>query len=105
MSITDSFLPVLSFAPVLCIPRVLLNINENQIRKIFDELSIGIIDHIDILNKKNNRGEKFKRVYIHFKKWLDSENAKFAYERLINGKDIKIFYNYPWFWKISVYHK
>ena len=44
---------------VLCIPRVCININESRIRKIFDDLNMGILERIDIINKQNNKGEKF----------------------------------------------
>jgi hypothetical protein len=89
--------------PVLCIPRVCSSISENNIRRIFEELNIGILDHIDIISKNNNKSEKFNRVYIHFKRWLQSENAVQARERVLSGKEIKIIYDDPWFWKISAY--
>lgn len=85
----------------LCIPRVFLNIDEKRIRKIFNELHLGEIQRIDIVNKITEKGEKFNRVFIHFKSWFENENAKNARERLMNGKDIKIIYDEPWFWKIS----
>jgi hypothetical protein len=86
----------------LCIPRVQSKITENQIKNIFNQVNIGIIDHIDIITKKD---EKYKRVFIHMKKWFATENAKIAQERLQNNQDIKIIYEEPWFWKISVYKK
>jgi len=85
----------------LCIPRVFLNIDEKRIRKIFNELHLGEISRIDIVNKITEKGEKFNRVFIHFKSWFENENAKNARDRLMNGKDIKIIYDEPWFWKIS----
>ena len=89
--------------PVLCIPRVCSNIGETHIRRIFEELNIGILDHIDIISKNNNKSEKFNRVYIHFKRWLNSEHAIHARERLLSGKEVKIIYDDPWFWKVSAY--
>lgn len=89
----------------LCIPRVNININESHVRNTFDELKIGIIDRIDIVKKTTGRGEKFNRVFIHFKKWLNNENANKAYEILMNGKEIKIMYDDPWFWKVSEYRQ
>jgi hypothetical protein len=91
--------------PVLCIPRVYSNINEKRIRKIFEELNMGTLDHIDIVGKNNGKGEKFNRVYVHFRHWNNSENALMARERLLNGKEIKIIYDDPWFWKISAYRE
>lgn len=91
--------------PSLCIPRVYPNINEARIRKIFDELALGTIDHLDIISKTTEKGEKFNRVFIHFRRWYTDGNAGVARERLLNGKDIKIIYDDPWFWKISAYRE
>jgi hypothetical protein len=91
--------------PVMCIPRVFPNIDEKRIRRIFDELSMGEIDHIDIIGKTTEKGEKFNRVFVHFRKWHSNQNADTARERLINGKEIKIIYDEPWFWKISAYRE
>lgn len=91
--------------PSLCIPRVYPNINEIRIRKTFNDLNLGDIERIDIVNKTSEKGEKFNRVFIHFKRWYVNENADAARGRLLNGKDIKIIYDDPWFWKISAYRE
>jgi hypothetical protein len=91
--------------PVLCIPRVYSNISEQRIRRIFEDLNMGTLDRIDIVGKNNVKGDKFNRVYVHFRRWNDSENACIARERLLNGKEIKIIYDDPWFWKISAYRE
>ena len=91
--------------PSLCIPRVYPNINEARIRKIFDELALGTIDHLDIISKTTEKGEKFNRVFIHFRRWYTDGNAGVARERLLNGKDIKIIDDDPWFWKVSAYRE
>lgn len=91
--------------PVLCIPRVYPNISESRIRRIFDDLGMGTLERVDIVSKTSEKGEKFNRVFVHFRKWNDSENANIARERLLNGKEIKIIYDDPWFWKISAYRE
>ena len=93
---------------VLCIPRVHRNIDETRIRKIFHELNIGVLERIDIVTKrsdKENKDNNFNRVFVHFRQWNDSENAVKARERLLEGKEIKIIYDNPWFWKISAYRE
>lgn len=87
----------------LCIPRVITNITELQIKKIFEELELGEIEHIDIVPKFYSNGDKFNRVFIHMKKWFVNKNAIYAKERLHLGKEFKIIYNDPWFWKVSAY--
>ena len=91
--------------PIICIPRVFPNINEQRIRRVFDELNLGSIERIDIVSKSTEKGEKFNRVFVHFKKWNSEGNAEIARERLLNGKDIKIVYDDPWFWKVSAYRQ
>ncbi len=91
--------------PVLCIPRVYPNISEGRIRKIFDDLDMGTLERIDIVSKTSEKGEKFNRVFVHFRRWNNSENSNIARERLLNGKEIKIVYDEPWFWKISAYRE
>ena len=87
--------------PSLCIPRVFNNINETRIRQVFDELDLGKINHIDIVERKSEKGDSFKRVYVHFDKWFWNEDAQAARRKLISGKEIKIVYDNPWFWKVS----
>ena len=91
--------------PVLCIPRVYPNITESRIRRIFNDLNMGELDRIDIISKFNEKGEKFNRVFVHFRAWNNSENANMSRERLLNGKEIKIVYDDPWFWKVSAYRE
>ena len=87
--------------PSLCIPRVFNDITEERIREVFVELSLGKISHIDIKIRKNDKGEVFKRIYIHFEKWFLNEFAQSIRKKLILGKEIKVVYDNPWFWKIS----
>jgi hypothetical protein len=91
--------------PSLCIPRVYPNINEDRIRKIFDDLELGIIERVDIVGKTTEKGDKYNRVFIHFKTWFAGGNAEVARVRLLSGKDIKVIYDEPWFWKISAYRE
>lgn len=91
------------FIPSMCIPRVYPNISEGRIRKIFDELNIGVIERVDIISKTTEKGERFNRVFIHMDRWFHNSNASVARERLLGGKDIKIIYDDPWFWKVSAY--
>jgi hypothetical protein len=83
--------------PSLCIPCVYKTISENRIRSAFEEVCLGKIARIDI----KNVGEKFNRVFIHFKEWYWNDNAKMSRMKLLAGEEIKIVYDNPWFWKVS----
>lgn len=87
--------------PSLCIPRVFNNITEPRIRQVFDDLGLGKISRVDIVERKNEKGDSFKRLYVHFEKWFWNEDAQSARRKLVSGKEIKIVYDNPWFWKVS----
>lgn len=87
--------------PSLCIPRVNSHIDATQIRRVFEKIRLGRIDRIDVIERRNAGGEMYNRAFIHFHKWNSSEIAQNARNRLISGKDIKIVYDNPWFWKVS----
>lgn len=91
------------FIKTLCIPRTDVNISEPFVRNLFNKLNIGSIGRIDLVKKQNEKGSQYMRIFIHMNKWYNTENSLIAKERLLNGKDIKIIYEDPWFWKISVY--
>lgn len=92
-------------AVTLCIPRVFQNIGEQRIRHIFEQLELGIVSRIDMVSTTNQKGEKFNRVFVHFETWFRNENADRSIVRLQQGNEIKIIYDEPWFWKVSLYRK
>lgn len=87
--------------PSICIPRVNQNISKRQIVTTFKQLNLGILDRVDMIYKKNPKGEEYKKVFLHFKKWHEHDVSIQARQRLLEGKDIKIVYDFPWFWKAS----
>ena len=89
--------------PSICIPRVFPNIKEPRIRKIFEDLNMAEIACIDIIEKTTEKGEKFNRVFIHFNQWYSNHEAVIARERLSEGKEVRIIYDDPWFWKVTAY--
>ena len=87
--------------PSMCIPRTFRNITRERVVNTIRDLNLGEIDHVDMLLRKNEKGEEFQRVFIHFKRWFTNPIADKARERLLTGKEIKVIYDEPWFWKIS----
>lgn len=87
--------------PSLCIPRVFYETSEYMVYRVFDNLDFGKIKQIDMIICRNEKGEKYKRVFIHFDRWYWNNNAQMNREKLILGKEIKIVYSYPWYWKVS----
>ena len=91
--------------PSICIPRVFKDVKEETVRNVFHELNFGLIRKIEIINKFNQKGENFKCVFIHFINWNVNELVNETREKLLSGKDIKIMYSEPWFWKVVAYRK
>lgn len=68
----------------------------------FKQLKFGIIDRIDMIQRENGNGEKYQRVFIHFKFWFNTNYAENVKTKLVRGDDVKVVYDEPWFWKISM---
>lgn len=85
--------------PSICIPRVFSNITWQRVKEVFEELNLGMVERVDMPKKKNDKGEEFKRCFVHFKKWYNNEDAKAVREMLLDGEMVKIEYDTPWFWK------
>jgi hypothetical protein len=88
--------------PSLCIPRVFSNIKWQQVKSTIEELNLGRVLRVDMVPKTNEKGDKFQSVFIHFKFWDRSEEAQMVRHKLIAGDKIKIIYNDPWYWQISM---
>jgi hypothetical protein len=96
VSVNLALLP--NTTPSLCIPRVFKNITRERIISTINELNLGSVTRVDIV--PSGGGDKFQRVFIHID-WNNGEVASRARTRLLTGKEIKIIYDDPWFWKIS----
>jgi hypothetical protein len=85
----------------ICIPRVFNNIGWRRIKSIFIDLRWGFIDRVDVIPCRGQH----KRAYVHFApgKWnIRNRDAREALTALQNGDEVKILYDEPWFWKVSI---
>ena len=88
--------------PSICIPRVFSNIDKTLVKSVFEQLfGPGCIERIDMIQKTTGRSEKFQRVFVHFKYWPVTRRNQSVRQRLIDGHQLKIVYDDPWFWKCS----
>lgn len=99
-----------SLQPSICIPRVDLETTDEYIRNVVNKVfrgqsneNIDPIAAIDLVSRKNERGDDYKRAFIHFINWDDIpyENAQEIRKKLIQGETIKIIHNFPNYWKCS----
>lgn len=95
----------------VCISRVFKNINWRRIRRHIIEANLGYVERVDVIpifRQNEETGERvlaFKRAFVHFKKgsWnMESEQAREALEKLRKGESLKIIYEDPWFWNVSI---
>jgi len=88
----------------ICIPRTFPTIRGEQTKRAvfrtFRELNIGFIDRIDTVHKTDKNGERFCTVYVHLKRWnMQNQLARDTRQKLLDGEEIKVVYDEPWFWK------
>ena len=89
-------------SPVLFIARAFPNITERRIRGVIGALNIGEVERVDIKPWNNKEGKSFNKLYIHLN-WNTEPETQNIIERLNSGKEIKIVYDDPWFWKVCAY--
>ncbi len=91
--------------PSICIPRTFPTIRGEQTKravfKTFRDLRIGFIDRIDTVHKTDKNGERFCTVYVHLKWNMDNKLARDTRQKLVDGQEIKVVYDEPWFWKCT----
>lgn len=88
--------------PSICIPRVFSNIKWQLVKSTIEQLGLGRVDRVDMVQKSNEKGEKFQRVFIHMKFWDRAEQAQMVRQKLLSGDNIKVVYNDPWYWQLSM---
>jgi hypothetical protein len=84
----------------LCIPRVFNNIGWRRIKKILISCGWGFVDRVDVVPKGTH-----KRAFIHFApgKWnTRDQQAMDVLKALQDGKQVKVVYDEPWYWLISL---
>ena len=94
------------FEPSIHIGRVHANIDKETIFNTFSVLNIGSIGSIEIIKQGNKQSDKqsgFNRVIVHLNYWYNNGPSTETRERLLSGKEVKIVYNDPWFWKVTAF--
>jgi hypothetical protein len=82
----------------LYIPHVFANIGKNMIADTFEDLRIGNVKRVDLINKRGSTGD-FNAVYIHFNHWYDNISARNFQERVLDpNMEARIVYDEPWHW-------
>jgi hypothetical protein len=80
----------------LCLPKIDNTVTKSQLYLIFNKYNFGNIYKIDLININQS-----KRAFIHYNTWNKNEKNNKVKKYLDDGLDIKVIYEFPWFWKCS----
>ena len=83
-----------------CIPRVFNNIGYRRVKEVMISCGWGYVERVDMIQLGG-----FKRAFVHFAPGrFNTRNprAMAVLQALKNGDDVKIVYDDPWYWKISL---
>ena len=86
----------------LCIPRVFNNIGWRRIKQHIIDANLGYVERVDVIPVA---GGKYKRAFVHFAagRWnMRDATARAALKALQEGKKIKLEYEAPWYWLVSI---
>tara|TARA_B100000035_G_C21018266_1_gene562936 strand:+ start:703 stop:1023 length:321 start_codon:yes stop_codon:yes gene_type:complete len=83
----------------LCIPRVLKDIPCSKIRKLLESSKIG---NVLFINEYNSNDSLYKKVVFTIGSNENAENSHLIKKCIDNDENIKLVYNYPWYWRIYV---
>ena len=84
--------------PSICIPFVFPNITWQRVKGIFEEIGLGEVERVDMVRKTAKNGKPCKRAFVHFTKWGTSADAIKFRTDILQGKQVKVVYDEPWFW-------
>lgn len=82
----------------LCLPRIEKNVSEEYVKQIFARLNIGKIIKMTEIPLKTDPDYKRILLTIHIDPL--APHTQYINDRLKNGKNVKIVYNAPWYWKM-----
>jgi len=85
---------IVSTHPSICVPFIFSNISRTRIRQVFEGLELGKIACLDI-----HIGRNCQRAFIYFDSWNATERVDNIKARLLDGKELKVIYSDPWYWK------
>ena len=92
--------------PSICIPRTFTSIRgkptKTAVFNTMRDLRIGHIERIDVVQKTDARGERYCTIYVHLQWNVRNELGRDTRKKLLDGSDVKIVYDEPWFWKCTM---
>ena len=86
--------------PSICIPRTLNNVSWRDVKDTFEKLlGKGTVERVDIVTRRDD-DSPFCRIFVHLRYWPLTEKGVADWRQtLLDGGEIKVVHNHPWFWK------
>ena len=81
----------------VCIARVFKNISRKRILESLNTLELGDIERIDLVKSRN---PQFNTAFVHYHRWNPDKME--IREAIVTGKKVKVIYDDPWFWLLSL---
>ena len=84
------------------IPRVFSNIHPNVIGQTFERLNIGVVNHIQVIQRPKKKGKSSAYMaFVYFKEWFNNQSALNLAERVLDPeKQARVVYDDPYYWII-----
>lgn len=94
--------------PSVCLPRVFHKFDKNYVEQVFCELfgpditGNSCVERVDIIVRHDrNTNEPFHVVFVHFSENMAPTEYVIDFsKRILADEEVKIQYDYPWFWKV-----
>jgi hypothetical protein len=94
--------------PSVCLPRVYHKFDQNYVEQVFCELfgpdvyGESCVEKVDIIVRQDRRtNEPFHVAFVHFSENMaPTEYVVDFSKRILADEEVKVQYDYPWFWKV-----
>ena len=81
------------------IPYVFPNVTKDRIAAAFESNTLGVVDHIDLVEKIGLNGKFYNYAFVHFSHWYDNDHATRFLEKVEDqSKQARLVYDDPWYW-------
>lgn len=86
------------------IPRMFTNITSERVTKVFDNLGLGEVSHVDFVPRSD--GNESKMAFVHFKSWnIENIACQHLIERIYDSeRDARVVYEDPYYWLLFPNH-
>ena len=101
--VSDISVPVVKAVtePSICIPRLPSSFNDGQLHEIVEQMKLGKVSKIDLINKTDRSGKDYLMAFIHFESWETTGPGGDVRTQLMNDEKLKIVYDEPDFLMMS----